>query len=358
VTPREEPPPAPRAARDPFLGKEIDGYRIVERLGEGGMAVVYAAVHEGTGREVALKVMSLELSFRPHARARFRNEARFASRLRHPHIAEVIGHGLLWGVYPCLLMERLSGEPLSERLRREGRLDPAAAVPVALQALSALSAVHRAGIVHRDLKPENLFLCRGEGAPRVKLLDFGIAKRLCPERDELGLTRAGVVVGTPHYLSPERARQKPAEPRSDLYSLGVVLFEALCGRVPFPGATASEVLSAHILEEPPRPRSLAPEIPPALEAVVLKALRKDPRQRYQSAAEMAEALAQLPAAAGAFGVAPPDREEGAVVAPLVSRAAPREPEGAWRSLASLMAGGLLFGIFLGFLLALYDNLAR
>jgi eukaryotic-like serine/threonine-protein kinase len=356
ITPREGDLPATGAKGDPLLGQEIDGYRILERLGEGGMAVVYAAVHTTTGREVALKLLNIELSFLPHARARFRNEALLGSRLRHPHVAEVLGYGLL-GVHPCLVMERLSGEPLSERLRREGRLRPAAAVDLALQALSAISAVHRAGIAHRDLKPENLFLCRGGAAPRVKLLDFGIAKRLCRGEGEAELTRAGVIVGTPHYISPEQARQRPADPRSDLYSFGVVLFEALCGRVPFQGETAAEILSAHLLKEPPRPRSLAPELSPALEAVIMKALQKRPRERYQSADEMAEALRRLPAATSGFEVVPPDHEERTGIAPFLSL--PVAPERAGRGsgrLASLMAGGLLFGVFLGFLIALFSRL--
>jgi serine/threonine-protein kinase len=269
-------------------------YRVISLLGSGGMADVYLAEDERLGRLVAVKVLKPRLSVDDEFRERFRIEAQAAASLKHPGIVAVYDRGTA-GETTYIAMEYVRGESLKQRLRRDGALPPDEAVSVALAVLSALAAAHERSIVHRDVTSYNVML---EEGGRVVVTDFGIARI-----GDSALTRTGAMMGTSSYLSPEQAQGRPADERSDLYSLGVVLYEMLTGRVPFRGETDVAVAVQHISSAPPNPRSLAPGVSEALAAVAMRALSKDPADRFQSADELAAALRLArrppPAAAGA-----------------------------------------------------------
>ncbi|MCW5802753.1 MAG: protein kinase [Deltaproteobacteria bacterium] len=278
-----------------MIGEVIGNYRIVAVLGEGGMGVVYRAEHVQLGKPVAIKVIQPDISSDPTMVQRFFTEARAASSIDHPGIVEVHDYGTHRDGRAYLVMSLLTGESLEARLAR-GPLPCEEAATIVAQAAAALAAAHARGIVHRDLKPDNLFLVPNELVPgglQVRLLDFGIAK-LASDRTGPGphATLAGALVGTPAYMSPEQCMgQSDLDHRTDLYALGGILFHALCGRPPFGGELAAgAILAAHMLDPVPAPRSLVPEIPPALEAIVLRALEKEPDARYQSANELRDAL--------------------------------------------------------------------
>ena len=279
-------------------------YRIVSPLGSGGMADVYLAEDERLGRPVAVKVLKARLAADDEFLERFRIEAQAAASLSHPGIVAVYDRGSADGA-TYIAMEYVCGESLKQRLRRDGALPPDEAVSVALAVLSALAAAHGRAIVHRDVTSYNVML---EEGGRVVVTDFGIARM-----GDSALTRTGAMMGTSSYLSPEQAQGRQADERSDLYSLGVVLYEMLTGRVPFRGETDVAVAMQHVSSAPPNPRTLSPGVPEALAGVVMRALSKDPADRYQSADEFAAALrrARRPArpadgdgvsAAGAFAV--------------------------------------------------------
>jgi beta-lactam-binding protein with PASTA domain len=267
-------------------------YRIVSPLGSGGMADVYLADDEALGRQVAVKVLKARLAADAEFLERFRIEAQAAASLNHRNIVSVYDRGSADGA-AYIAMEYVRGESLKQRLRRDGALPSEEAVTVALAVLSALEAAHARTIVHRDVTSYNVML--GEGA-RVVVTDFGIARM-----GDSALTRTGAMMGTSSYLSPEQAQGRPADERSDLYSLGVVLFEMLTGRVPFRGESDIAVAMQHVSAAPANPRTLAPGIPEALAGVVMRALSKDPSDRYQTAAEFGAALRQ--ARRGTRGVA-------------------------------------------------------
>ncbi len=260
----------------------LDGrYRILSRLGSGGMADVYLARDESLGRLVAIKVLKERLTADAEFVERFRIEAQAAASLNHPAIVAVYDRGGA-GASPYIAMEYVDGESLKQRLRRKGRLSPDEAAATALAVLDALRAAHTRHIVHRDVTSSNVLV---DEAGRVKVADFGIARMGASE-----LTRTGARLGTSSYLSPEQAQGRSADERSDLYSLGVVLFEMLTGRLPFSGESDLAVAMQHVSAAPPNPRSLAPDVPEAYAAVVMKALSKQPADRYQSAEEFAAAL--------------------------------------------------------------------
>ncbi len=267
-------------------------YRIVSPLGSGGMADVYLAEDERLGRLVAVKVLKARLAADGEFVERFRIEARAAASLNHPSIVGVYDRGSADGA-TYIAMEYVRGESLKQRLRRDGALPPDEAVTIALAVLSALAAAHARDIVHRDVTSYNVMLDEGG---RVVVTDFGIARM-----GDSALTRTGAMMGTSSYLSPEQAQGRPADERSDLYSLGVVLYEMLTGRVPFRGETDVAVAMQHVSTAPANPRTLEPAVSEALAGVAMRALSKDPADRYQSADEFAAALrtARRPARAPA-----------------------------------------------------------
>jgi serine/threonine-protein kinase len=279
-----------------MVGESIGNYRITSLLGEGGMGAVYVAEHPGIGRRVAVKVLLPALASDQEMVTRFFNEARAANAIHHPGIVEVLDFGTLASGASYIVMELLEGESLATRITRGGRLAPDAAVEVALQAAAALGAAHVKGIVHRDLKPDNLYLVpdqQNPGRERIKVLDFGIAKLadgMQAGRSSVK-TRTGVIMGTPIYMSPEQCRgTRVIDQRSDLYALGVILFEMVCGTPPFVSDGQGELIHMHIAEPPPSPRRFTPELSLSLEAAILRALAKDPAQRFQSMEELTAVL--------------------------------------------------------------------
>ncbi|MBI2897451.1 MAG: protein kinase [Deltaproteobacteria bacterium] len=247
-------------------------YSIVRPIGEGGMGVVYAAEHVDLGKMVAIKVLHREHAATRDGVARFRDEARAASAIRHPHVVEVTDFGEMQDERLFLVMEYLEGEPLASMLEREGVVDQVRALRIAQDIASGVAEAHRRGVIHRDIKPENIFLTTGAGGtPIAKVLDFGIAKRAA---GSLRKTRHGVVCGTPAYMAPEQAAGDPVDARADVYSLGAVLYEMLTGQPPFRGESHVEVLRRKMMEMPPPPSShLGPgRVHPAVDAVVLHAL--------------------------------------------------------------------------------------
>jgi len=259
-------------------------YRLGATLGSGGMADVYDAVDDRLGRPVAVKVLRPEMAAQPDVRRRFEAEARAAARLSHPNAVAVFDTGVD-ETAPWLVMERLPGETLADRIRGDGPLDPEWVRRMAGDVLGALGAAHAAGLVHRDVKPGNI-LIGADGC--AKIADFGIAKSLDVVADDH--TVSGQLVGTPAYLAPERIDGEPATVRSDLYALGVVLYEALGGLRPFEGTTPMSI--AYAVQHAPVPAldELRPDLPRPLVDAVMRAMARDPRDRFGSAAEMARAL--------------------------------------------------------------------
>jgi len=267
------------------------------------MGAVYIGAHALLGRTAAIKVLLPEFSQSRDIVQRFFNEARAASGIKHPGIVEIFDFGYGPDGSAYIVMELLGGESLADRLRRVGRLPAATAIHVARQTAAALGAAHRAGIVHRDLKPDNIFLVPDAETAigeRVKLLDFGIAKL---NDGALARTRIGAVMGTPYYMAPEQCRgAADLDHRADLYALGCVLFEMLCGRPPFVSSSTAELLGAHQHVAPPPPRSIAPDVPAPVSDLVLRLLAKDPAQRPPTADAVAGELATL---GGQLGLAMP-----------------------------------------------------
>ncbi|HEY0992003.1 MAG TPA: serine/threonine-protein kinase [Kofleriaceae bacterium] len=277
----------------PMVGDVIGNYRILGTIGGGGMGTVYVAEHTLIGRRAAIKVLQRELSYRREAVTRFFNEAKAATAVKHPGIVELYDFGYAADGSAYIVMECLEGETLTRRLARVGTLAEATAVALCRQIAGGLGAAHAQGIVHRDLKPENIYIVRDPdiaGGERTKILDFGIAKLPLGASEEQSVTLDGQIVGTPAYMSPEQCKgARSVDRRADLYALGCILFEMVCGRGPFVGEGAGEVMAQHIYMAVPAPSSLRP-VTPALEQVILRALAKDPAHRFQSAEEMSEAL--------------------------------------------------------------------
>ncbi|MEZ4409927.1 MAG: serine/threonine-protein kinase [Polyangiales bacterium] len=276
-TPVGEPCPfCPAESVDPRLGQVVgERYRVEALLGAGGMGRVYRAEHLGLGEPVAVKFLLGEFASRPEMRARFRREATVLARLRHPGIVSVIDYGEHEGEL-YLVMEMLHGEALDEALYKlQGPMPAARAVPVIDQVLQVLEAAHAAGVVHRDLKPENVMLVDpGDRTERVKVLDFGIAALLGDDGKVERLTAAGVVRGTPQFMSPEQCVGRGVGPATDIYAAGVILYELLTGATPFDGASVAEVMSQQMFLAPPPFKGAAADVTPALEALVMRALAK------------------------------------------------------------------------------------
>lgn len=259
-------------------------YRVIEKIGSGGMADVYKAVDEVLGRTVAVKVLHSRYASDPTFVARFRQEAQAAANLSHPNIVNMYDWGRENDTY-YIVMEYVKGTDLKTLITEKGPLDPKKAAEYAAQVCSALAVAHGYDIIHRDIKPHNIVLTP-DGT--VKVMDFGIARA-----GNTTLTQTGSVLGTAQYISPEQAQGRPLSPASDLYSLGATLYEMVTGRPPFEGETPVATALKQVNEEPIPPRQIRPSIPPELEAVILRAMQKDPADRYRSATEMREDLLRV-----------------------------------------------------------------
>jgi serine/threonine-protein kinase len=269
-------------------GFSVGPYRIAGVLGSGGMGVVYRAEHTLLGRDVAIKVLRRSLLEQdPHSVQRFLGEARMTARVRYPGIVAVSDVATLADGRPYLVMELLSGHSLADAVA--DALDPVRAVQIARRIAAALQAAHDAGVVHRDLSPGNVFLLDRDA---IKLVDFGAARRYDGNED-VPDGPPGVVFGTPWYMAPEQALGKPCDARTDLYSLGVVLYEMLAGAVPFDGETPRDVAVAHVSKPAPRVASPIDALPQQLESLVARLLRKNPDERHQTAAEVIDDLRRI-----------------------------------------------------------------
>jgi serine/threonine-protein kinase len=267
-------------------------YELGALLGRGGMGAVYRARQRSLDREVAVKILRAEALAYPGARERFEREAKAVARLKHPNIVAVHDYGVAPEVGAFIVMELLTGRSLGEELERNGPMAIGSAVAVMRQVCAAVGAAHAAGVLHRDLKPDNVVLEPGEGsAVTAKVLDFGLAKLTdAASGPRPTLTKSGVIMGTPAYMSPEQCRGEALDARSDVYELGCVLYEMVTGRPPFVAETSFDVMTQHATVEPTPPSELTPQVPQPVEAAILKALAKRPEQRFESAAELGEAL--------------------------------------------------------------------
>ncbi len=294
----------------------IGNYRIDSPIGEGGMGVVYRAEHKLLGRPAAVKVLLPEYSNNQEVVDRFFNEAKASAAAKNPGIVEIYDFGYERDGSAYIAMEYLEGEDLEQRLKRVGFLGVPQTLLLTQQIAGALAAAHHSGVIHRDLKPANIFLVADPqviGGERIKLLDFGIAKvSLANQSTESGKTgkshqtRAHAVMGTPSYMAPEQCRgAADVDARADLYSVGCIVFEMLCGRAPFSGESAVEIMSAHLRESPPMPSELQPTIGPQLESMILALLAKNPAERFQRAVDLERAVNMLLSGDGS-GVITPD----------------------------------------------------
>ena len=285
-------------------GQRLGPYEILDALGAGGMGEVYRARDSRLGRDVALKVLPADRARDPDRLRRFETEARAVAALTHPHILAVHDMGTEDGL-AFVVFELLEGRTL-RRVLEAGPIAPRRVAEYAVQVCRGLAAAHDKGIVHRDLKPENLLLTR-DG--QVKILDFGLAKLVHGDESGSGetstTTDAGVVLGTAGYMSPEQARGRPADARSDLFSLGAVLYEMLSGRRPFAGDTAADTLSAILHRDPPEITTGVGAVPAGVEKVVRRCLEKDPQERFQSARDVAFALEAVSGSSAVLAAPPP-----------------------------------------------------
>ena len=275
-----------------LVGQVFGGYRLVTALRSGGMGTVYYAEHTVIGRRAAVKVLHADVSRNPQLVARFLTEARAANDIRHPNVVEITDLGQSGDVH-YIVMSFLEGETLGERLEREKVLDESTTVRIVRQIASALAAAHAHGIVHRDLKPENVFLLNHPDYPDyVKVLDFGIAKLIGPQQANAPHnTVLGMVIGTPAYMSPEQCRgQAELDHRSDIYSLGIMLYEMLTGTVPFRRDSTADVLLAHVRDQPVSPLDLNPKLSRHISDAIMRALDKDPALRFASMRELRDAV--------------------------------------------------------------------
>jgi serine/threonine-protein kinase len=316
-------------------GEIIEGkYRIVRLIGEGGMGAVYEGENTRIHRRVAIKVLHQGVAENQEAVQRFEREAQAAGRIGNDHILEVIDMGSLSNGDHFMVMEYLDGEPLSDRIRRIGRLRPEDVSPLVIQALEGLQAAHEAGIVHRDLKPDNVYVIREKAGQKdfVKLIDFGISKfSSLTGGSEMKMTRTGTVMGTPYYMSPEQASgSRDADHRSDIYAIGVILYEAVTGRVPFDAATFNQLLFQIVLSDPAPPQQVVPDLDPAFANLIAKAMARDPDHRFQTASELSQALAAWLATGASVSVHPQ---------PAVNPMVPRAMQGSQPLLDAAIRGG-------------------
>jgi serine/threonine-protein kinase len=281
---------------DPLAGQLVDErYRLQRRVGSGGMSVVYLAEREGSGDRLAIKFLRSAFANLPDFVRRFEQEAEASARLKHPNCINVEGFGVAFGS-PYLVMEYMGGRLLSEELAA-GRFTVQRAVSITRQILAGLRHAHERGVVHRDLKPGNIMLVQGSDAvngQQVKIMDFGTAQLISAE--QVQQARPGTEVGTPWYMAPEQAAGQPTDPRTDLYTAGVMLFEMLTGARPYTADDPMRVLQMHLASPIPSARALKPEmgLSPELEAVIVRAMQKQPDERFASAQDFDDALADIP----------------------------------------------------------------
>jgi serine/threonine protein kinase len=281
---------------DPLVGIILgETYKVHRLIGEGGMARVYEARHLRLGdRRLAVKILHPEYARDPDVVQRFQREAESSSAINHPNVIDVFDVASTPDGRPYMVGEFLDGEELGEHLKKVGRLDMPTAVAITRQICRALNAAHLRGIVHRDMKPENVFMIARDGLPHVKVLDFGISKA---GNRQTHLTRTGMIMGTPSFMAPEQARGDKVDSRADVYAVGAVLYALVTGRRPFDSDDPAAILTQVLTEEPVRPRELLPEILPGLELVIQKSMTKDPRDRFQTMAELDAQLAPFDVAA-------------------------------------------------------------
>jgi len=333
-----------------YTGSVVDGrYEIGAVLGQGGMGVVYAARHVVIDKRCAIKILRSEVASDPDIAERFLQEAKAASSIGNPHIIDISDFGRFPDGTTYFVMEYLDGQPLSALIKDHGAIPAARIIHIARQIASGLAAAHDRGIVHRDLKPDNIMLSMGkQQSDFVKILDFGIAKVSAGPR----VTVAGRLFGTPYYMSPEQAGGGAVDCRTDVYALGVIMYEMASGRVPFDGDTLMGILTQHIYQKPVPPRELvgSTDLPPGLEGIILKALAKEAAQRYQSMQELTRDLELMASGAsptlplverpGAF--APNESQAGrgmALPVPATPRERPRW--GVYAALAATVLAGAL-----------------
>jgi eukaryotic-like serine/threonine-protein kinase len=299
---------------DPLVGSRVGSFQIVRILGRGGMGTVYLAEHPVIGSRVAVKFLHPNMAENPAVVARFYDEARAVNLIGHENIVGIYDLSQLPPNRYYFVMEYLDGETLTQRLGAS-RLALPVALDVLLQLCDALQCAHERGVVHRDLKPENVFLVSRRGKSHfVKLVDFGIAK-LRDAAGRPGRTTSGLIVGTPEYMAPEQCDDREIDPRTDVYSLGVIAFELATGRLPFEGRTVTQLLLSHLQRTPPAPSSIVSDVDPALEKAILRALQKDPAARFPDMAAFAEALRAVGARAPAGLAAPRAQPAPVIVSP-------------------------------------------
>ncbi|HMY16988.1 MAG TPA: protein kinase [Polyangium sp.] len=331
-------------SQDPNIGRDILGgqFQILQKIGSGGMGSVYKAAQPAMNRMVAVKILHPKLANRKDLVSRFRREARAMSHLTHPNTVKVLLYGELEDGSLYIVMEYLEGKNLNQSVRKEGPMAAERAVPIMIQVCGALQEAHSQGIVHRDLKPENIFLSTNGGLRDFpKVLDFGLAK--VTERElrpgSVMLTQEGMVFGTPEFMSPEQAQGKTLDARSDIYSLAVILYEMLTGKLPFDARTPMEYIQHHITKPPLHLDQRVPGkmFPPGLGDALAKALEKRPEDRYPTAAHFAEALKPFAPGGGKgfSGIFPKDNEaitkagkthDEAKAIPTPKPASPKSPE--------------------------------
>ena len=279
-----------------LVGKTLQGhYEIVKKIGEGGMSFVYLAKDVATRERYAIKVLSSSLSQDENAMARLRREAVLGMRLEHPNICHIIRLGETEDGLVYVVMPFVDGEILADRTNKRGQLPLAEVVPLLRDMATGLHVAHELKIVHRDLKPENVMVCkRPDGTDYAVVMDFGLAKERKAGAELQKLTATGIILGTPEFMSPEQLRGKPLDPRTDIYSLGLMTYEMLTGKLPFQGRTQQEMMIARLRSDPTPLRKMRPELnlPESIERVLVKAMQRNPDDRYQTTIEFSDAFAE------------------------------------------------------------------
>ncbi len=322
-----------------LVGEVLNGlYELEEVIGVGGMGAVYSAKHVHLQKRFAVKVFRNQLAAGKAALERFRHEAIAASRIDHPHIIDVVNFDTAENGTAFLVMELLRGQNLAEVLKH-GALPLARAIDIVLQVGDALAAAHAHGIVHRDLKPENIFIIEKNGRDLVKILDFGISKMRAEGEEQVRITRTGQLLGTPRYMSPEQAMEDgEVDHRADVYALGAILYEMVCGEPPFEGRNYAQLIYQHasVTPTPPSQRNSAPSLPGGVEQAILCALEKRPEERFDSVADMMDALraatsqtGELEPAIGGLGGRPARRAGRRALVPVAAAGAAAVALAAW-----------------------------